>query len=87
MFRLIQLTLLALCFLFAAPACTKKKTAAEETAARNEAFKEGQKLKAAKAYQELVENYPDSPFAAQAKERLDQMGPIATPKPTPAKKK
>jgi outer membrane protein assembly factor BamD (BamD/ComL family) len=86
MFRITQFTLLAICLLFAVSGCTKKKTAAEENAGKVKAFQEQQKIRAAKAYKELMDNYPDSPYAPQAKQRLEQLGPIATPKPTPAKK-
>jgi len=36
--------------------------------------KSGQMAKAVKAYQDLVEKYSNSPFAAKAKERLQQLG-------------
>jgi outer membrane protein assembly factor BamD (BamD/ComL family) len=78
--------LLALALLLAPPACSQKKTAAEENAAKVKAFQEAQKAKAAQKYQRLIDVYGDSPYAAQAKERLQKLGPIATPKATPKKK-
>jgi hypothetical protein len=64
-------------------ACEHKKTAAELQAEKVKAFQEQQKIKAAIAYHKLIERYPDSPYAEQAKQRLAAMGPVATPKPTP----
>jgi outer membrane protein assembly factor BamD (BamD/ComL family) len=77
--------LLALAMTLGPVACSSKKTAAEEQAEKVKAFQEQQKVRAYKAYKELVEKYPDSQFAPQAKDRLAKMGPVATP--TPAKKK
>lgn len=77
--------LLALAMTVGTVGCSSKKTAAEENAEKVKAFQEQQKVRAYKAYKEIVEKYPDSQFASQAKDRLAKMGPVATP--TPGKKK
>lgn len=68
-----------------AVACEHKKTAAEIQAARMNAFRTRQKGEAIKAYTALVNKYPDSDFAAKAKERLQVLGPMPTT-PAPVKK-
>lgn len=74
---------LSLAAAIAFSACEHKKTAAELQAEKVKAFQEQQKIKAAMNYQKLITQYPDSPYAQQAKQRLAGMGPVATPKPTP----
>jgi TolA-binding protein len=64
------------------PGCKKKEK--DNLAERQAAFKEQQRRKAITSYQELVKKYPDSPYAAQAQERLQKLGPAPA---TPAKKK
>ena len=77
--------LLAVVLGFGAAACEHKKTAAEIQAARVNAFRTRQKGEAIKAYTALVNKYPDSDFAAKAKERLQVLGPMPTT-PAPVKK-
>jgi Flp pilus assembly protein TadD len=60
-------------------ACSKEQTSAEKQAEKVKAFRVRQKQQAFKAYSDLVEKYPDSEYAAKAKERLQQMGPVAPP--------
>jgi hypothetical protein len=60
-------------------ACKKKPNLAEQRAAADAKWRQEQKQKAAKYYSDLVKEYPDSPFAKQAEERLRAIGPIATP--------
>lgn len=81
----ITLLLLAAALLAGGAACKKKQTAAEKQAAVVDAFRKKQKTEAIKSYTALVEKYPDSEFAAKAKERLSVLGPL--PAATPAAKK
>jgi outer membrane protein assembly factor BamD (BamD/ComL family) len=62
-----------------AAGCDGKKTAAEANAEQLKAERAKRKIQAAKYYNELVEKYPDSPYASQARERLQAIGPVATP--------
>ena len=57
-----------------------KKEQPDNLAAKVEKFRKEQRQKEIKAYRDLVEKYPDSPYAAQAKEALDKLVPAATPK-------
>lgn len=66
-------------------ACEHKKTAAEIQAERAQAFRTRQKGEAIKAYNVIVNKYPDSEYAAKAKERLAALGPMPTT-PAPVKK-
>jgi outer membrane protein assembly factor BamD (BamD/ComL family) len=89
MLKFVPLLLcLALCGL-GTTSCTKKKTLAQINAEKMQAEKAKRKALAAKYYEELVTKYPDTEFAAQAKARLQALGPIlgADGKPTPAPKK
>ena len=80
------LLLLAAALCLGGAACDKKQTQAELKAQRVREFRAKQKQMALKAYQAIVEKYPDSEFAPKAQARLDQLGPpAATPKP-PKKK-
>lgn len=65
----------------AGTACKGKKTQAELQAEKVKEFRVRQKQMAAKAYKDLAEKYPDSEFAAEAQQRLQGLGPIATPAP------
>ncbi len=67
---------LAALLCFGAAACEKKKTKAQLTAEDEKKWQVQQRQRAAKYYKELVEKFPDSPFAAQAKEKLQQLGPV-----------
>ncbi len=75
--------LLLLCTLLGlgGTACKSEKTQAERQAEIVKEFRARQKQMAAKAYKDLTEKYPDSEFAAEAKQRLEALGPIATPAP------
>ena len=84
MLKRLALLLLAAVLLAGIPACKNKQTSAEKRAEEVKAFRVRQKQMAAKAYQDIVTKYPDSEFAAQAKERLQALGPVAE---TPKKKK
>lgn len=67
-----------------AAGCKKEKTQAEIQAEKVKAFRERQKKAAVQAYQDIVEKYPDSPFAEQAKQKVQELGGV--PAATPAKK-
>lgn len=60
-------------------ACKQKPNLAAQRAAEDAKWRQAQKQKAAKYYNDLVTNFPDSPFAKQAEERLRILGPAATP--------
>ncbi len=60
-------------------ACKKKPNLAEQRAAEDAKWRQGQKDKAVKYYRDLVTNYPDSPYTKQAEERLRVLGPASTP--------
>lgn len=81
----LVLLLLAAALLVGGTACKKTQTAAEKEAAKVNAFRQKQKVEAIKSYTAIVEKYPDSEFAAKAKERLAVLGPL--PAATPAAKK
>ena len=88
MLKFVPLLLSAVFLTFAETGCEKKKTQAQLNAERDKLAKDERKKQAVKYYQELVDKYPDSEFAAQAKERLRAIGPVATPpggKPAPKK--
>jgi outer membrane protein assembly factor BamD (BamD/ComL family) len=70
---------LALAHPLASFACTKKPVT-ENLADRAKVFRERQRKEAIKAYSALVEKYPESPYTEKARERLQQLGPTATPK-------
>jgi outer membrane protein assembly factor BamD (BamD/ComL family) len=61
-------------------ACKKKPNLAEQRAAADAKWRQEQKNKAIKYYSDLVKEYPDSPYAKQAEERLRALGP-ASPAP------
>jgi hypothetical protein len=64
------------------PACKRELSQAEKQAEAAKNFRIRQKQMAAKAYNDLLKNYPDSEYAEQAKQRLAALGPIpATPAP------
>ena len=69
--------LLAVLLCFGAAACKKKQTQAQAHAEKEKVWREQQRQKAIKYYSELAEKFPESPFAAQAKEKLQQLGPPA----------
>jgi TolA-binding protein len=74
---------LLLIALLALTACgEKKKSDADLKIEKEKAWRERQRVQAIKYYGELVKTYPDSPHAAEARRRLEALGPV----PTPAKK-
>ena len=88
MLRKSALILLASAICLCGAACKKEQTQAEKKAEVVAAFKAKQKAAAVKNYQDLIANYPASPFAAQAKAKLQALGaPAAAPAASPAPKK
>jgi TolA-binding protein len=59
--------------------CKKAPDPAALKAKEDAAWREKQRLQAAKYYSELIKNFPDSPNVEEAKTRLEALGPIATP--------
>ena len=84
MLKRSALLLLAAVLCLGGAACEEKKTQAELMAGKKKEFQVKQKQVAIKAYQDLVDKYPDSEFAPKAKEKLQKLGP---PTATPAAKK
>ena len=68
---LLNLTLIALL----ATACSKKKAPALKPGELTEAQKADLRAKAFANYKKLVEKYPDSPNAEQAKARIQALTP------------
>ena len=64
--------------------CKKEKTQAEMQAEKTKAFREKQKKAAAQAYQDIVDKYPDSPHAEEARQKVQELGGV--PAKTPEKK-
>lgn len=63
-------------------ACDSKKTAAQLQLEKEKAWRADKLQRSAKFYQILIDKYPDSPHAAEARQRLAAMGPlVGTPKP------
>jgi hypothetical protein len=81
----LVLLLLAAAILAGGTACKKTQTAAEKEAAKVTAFRERQKAEAIKSYNAIIEKYPESEFAAKAKERLAVLGPMPAASPAPKK--
>jgi len=79
MLKTLPLVLFAAFLSFVQVGCEGKKTAAEEKAEQITAEKAKRKIQAAKYYTELIEKYPDSKYADQARQRLQALGPVATP--------
>ena len=61
--------------------CKKEKTQAEQQAEKVKVFRDRQKKAAARAYQDIVEKYPDSPYAEQAKQKVEALGGVGAPTP------
>jgi len=59
--------------------CKKTPDTTALKAKEDTAWREKQRLQAAKYYGELIKNFPDSPNVDEAKRRLEGLGPIATP--------
>ena len=74
MLKQALLLCIALAIAVTAPGCSKKKTAAEMQAEKEQAWRAKQRTKAVEYYSEIVEKYPDSQYAGQAKERLGSLG-------------
>jgi hypothetical protein len=81
MLKRLFLLCLTLAVALAAPGCSKKQTAAEMQAEKERVWRERQRVRSAEYYNEIVQKYPDSEYAAQAKERLDALGGPPPPKP------
>lgn len=60
-----------------------KKTPAENLEEKKKQFQARQRTEAVKNYREIIAKYPDSPFAAQAQERLRALN---APEQAPSKK-
>jgi outer membrane protein assembly factor BamD (BamD/ComL family) len=86
MLKKFSLLLLAAAVCFAGTGCEHKKTLAELQAEKAKVFRDKQKIAAIKSYNDLITKYPDSEFAAKAKERLAALGPPPAT-PVPVKKK
>ena len=56
--------------------CKQEKTQAELQAEKVRVFRERQKKLAARAYQDLVEKYPDSPHVEEAKQKVQALGGV-----------
>jgi TolA-binding protein len=75
----MRFILALVCASFALGLTACKKSSNELKAAEEAKWRADQKQKAIKNYQDLIKKYPESPFAAQAKQRLSALGPAATP--------
>jgi uncharacterized protein HemX len=84
MFRKLSVLVLIAALFGGAVGCKKEKTQAELQAEKTKAFREKQKKAAAQAYQDIVDKYPDSPFAEQAKQKVQELGGV--PAKAPEKK-
>ncbi len=82
----LALLLFAAVIVLGGTACEHKKTAAEFQVEKAKGFRDKQKIAAIKSYNDLITKYPDSEFAAKAKERLTALGPPPAT-PIPVKKK
>jgi hypothetical protein len=81
MLKTLLLVLLSTALCLGATGCKKKLTAAQQKAEQDKKWREEQRIRAAKYYDEIVKKYPDSEFAAKAKQRLQELGPVPTPAP------
>jgi outer membrane protein assembly factor BamD (BamD/ComL family) len=59
--------------------CKKEVSAVQRTAQDDQQWRERQRQQAIKYYAELIKSYPDSPNVAEAKRKMDALGPAATP--------
>ena len=66
---------LALALSTATPGCKEKEKAAPKPGELTPDQKEKLRQNAAKAYGQIVKDYPDSPYAAEAKIRLEALTP------------
>jgi len=75
MFKKTLLLLLAAALCVGATACgSSKQTEAQRNAEAEKTWREQQAKKAVRYYKELAEKFPDTPQAAEAKERLRALG-------------
>ena len=74
MFKKTLLLLLTAALCLGATACKAKQTEAQLNAEAEKKWREQQGKKAVKYYKELAEKFPDTPQAAEAKERLRALG-------------
>jgi len=65
---------------FVLASCKSKQAGTLNAGELTEAQKIELRKKAVENYQKLIEKYPESPHAEQAKERIQQLGGAATPK-------
>lgn len=79
-------TLLAVLLCFGVAACGPEKTAAQKKADAEKAWRADKLQRSAKFYQILIDKYPDSKYAADAKQQLAALTPlVGTPKPSSPK--
>lgn len=74
------LLLAGLPLLLSLAACEQKKSAAELKTEAEQRVRADKLVKARKYYNELVQKYPDSPYAEQARQKLQAMGPAPVAK-------
>jgi hypothetical protein len=86
MLRLLLPFLVIVAMLSGVTACKSKPTAAMLQAQKVKDFRERQRVEAIKAYKLLIDKYPDSEYAPQAKERLGTLGPMPAATTAPKKK-
>ena len=66
--------------------CGQEKTAAQKRAEQEKVWRADKLQRSAKFYQILLDKYPDSKNATEAKQLLAGLTPlVGTPKPSPAK--
>ena len=80
MFQKTAWLTLAAAVCIAGGACQKKVDPAAVKQEREAKWRERQRTQAVKYYGDLVKNYPDSPFAAQAQEKLTSLQAAAPSK-------
>jgi hypothetical protein len=81
MLKMRYLVLVAALLASGMTGCEAKKTVAQIHAEKEKAWAADKKQRAVKFYGILVQKYPDSPYATQAKQSLAALGPVGTPKP------
>jgi hypothetical protein len=86
MLKLLSLCMAAVLLAGGATSCDKGKTAAQIHLEQETAWQADKRQRAIKYYRDLALKYPDSPYAAQAKERLAALGTTVQPPPNAAPK-
>lgn len=82
MLKSLSIVLIAAFFISGFTGCEAKKTAAQIRAEKERVWKIDKTQRAAKFYKILIQKYPDTEYAAKAKQNLAALGPVpATPKP------